>query len=137
MEYNNVINVDENDVKDVDEKVEPVVETVEESVVEKKKNNDGIDVMRILYSVAALVLGIYSTGSIFMLEYSFLLSTIATVASSVFAFKYLVEGYRSKTFNKLTFAGFLLGIIGLLLGVVRVALACVASVGTTFLKVLF
>lgn len=133
---NNVFNVDENDVKDVSETVEPVVETVEATIDEDIKENS-ISLKGMVYAVASFVLGLISCGSAFMLEYSFLVSMIMAIASCVFAGRYLFDGNKHKVFGKLAFAGFLLSSGGIILGIIRFVLACVASVGMTFLKVLF
>lgn len=136
MDNQRIYNVDEADVKDVGEIVEPVVEQVEATVDEDKKENK-IEIKGMIYSVASFVLGLISCGSAFMVDYSFLVSMIMSIASCVFAGKYLFDGNKHKVFGKLAFAGFLLSLAGIILGVIRFVLACVASVGVTFLKVLF
>lgn len=131
-----VYNVNENDVRDVGEIVEPEVEQVEAEIAEDKKENS-ISHKGMLYAVASFVLGLISCGSAFMANYSFLVSMIMAIASCVFAGKYLFDDNKHKIFGKLAVAGFLLSLGGIVSGVIRFILEIVAGVGITFLKFLF
>lgn len=131
-----VYNVNENDVKDVGEVIEPEVEQVDATVAGSKKESN-INLKGIVYSVASLLLGIFSSGSLFMYNYSFFLCLVASVAGCFFSGKYLFEGNKHKIFGKLALIGFLLAVIGVILGVVRVVLTYISSVGSTLLWVLF
>lgn len=133
MDY---INVDENDVRDVDEVVEPI-EVVEAESVEENKKRNRLDLHGILYGIGAFFLGCYSFFSGFFFDYSFILSMLATVGSCILGYKYLKSSYKKSFLGHAAFIGFLLGILGIPLGVVRICLAVVASFGTAFLRVLF
>jgi len=133
---NNVYNVDENDVREVGEIVEPEVEKVEAELVNDNKE-ENINIKGMVYAVASFVLGLISCGSTFMYDYSFIISMIMAVASCVFAGKYLFDGNKHKIFGKLAFAGFLLSLGGIILGIIRFILAVVAGVGVAFFRVLF
>lgn len=133
MDY---INVDENDVRDVDEVVEPI-EPVEAEIVEENTKGNSMDLYGILYAVGAFIFGCYSFFSAFFLEYSFMLCLIATVGSCILGYKFLKGSYKKGFLTYGAIMGFLLGILGIPLGVVRICLAVVASFGTAVLRVLF
>ena len=133
MDY---INIDENDVRDVDEVVEPI-EPVEAEIVQENTKGNSLDLYGILYALGAFVLGCYSFFSAFFIEYSFILCFLATIGSCILGFKYLKGSYKKSFLKYGALIGFLLGILGIPLGVVRICLAVVASFGTAVLRVLF
>lgn len=135
MDNNNVYNVNSEDVKDVGEVVEPV-EAVEAEVVSENKS-EKVDLKGMIYSVVSLLLGVYTAGSLLAFDYSFILCVITTVGSCVLGIKYISAGYKKNVFGTLACLGMLLAILGILLGIGRLVLACIASVGVAFLKVLF
>ena len=135
MDNNNVYNVNSEDVKDVGEVGEPV-EAVEAEVVQENKG-EKVDLKGIIFSIVSLVLGVYTAGSLLAFDYSFILCVITTIGSCVFGIKYITGGYKKNIFGTLACLGMLLAILGILLGIGRLVLALVASVGVAFLKVLF
>ena len=136
MNENNVYNVDESQVQDLAEYVEPI-EQVEATVVDNKKTPDTIAMKGIIFASLAFMMGIFSCGGLFLGDFSYLLCIIESVLSFVFGVLYLTCRQHNRFFGKLALIGFILGVFGIFFGGVRFLLGSVAALGKAFFHLMF